>query len=223
MANDTINSIAGGASTQGISLTSTSKNEEIGKNEFLTLLVTQLKNQDPEAPMDSKEFAVQLAQFTQVEKLISIDEQMKAQNEASSMGSMAGYLGHHVVLNSQDVVVRDGTGSSMQVDLAQDAGSLKVQLLNSQGTVIGEKEFTDLGSGKHTLSLDGLTVPDGAYATQVVASSPFGGQTFSPPASTVGLVSGFIPGLNPMLIIDGKEVSLTDVREVTTISSDGNA
>ena len=54
MANDTISSISGGVSAQGISLTPTSQNEEIGKNEFLTLLVTQLKNQDPEAPMDSK-------------------------------------------------------------------------------------------------------------------------------------------------------------------------
>ena len=223
MANDTISSISGGVSAQVISLTPTSQNEEIGKNEFLTLLVTQLKNQDPEAPMDSKEFAVQLAQFTQVEKLISIDEQLKAQNEASTMGSMAGYLGHHVVLNSQDVVVRDGAGSALQVDLPQDAGSLKVQFLNSQGTVVGEKEFNDLSSGKHTLSLDGVGVPDGSYATQVVASSPFGGATFSPRASTIGLVSGFIPGLNPMLIIDGREVSMTDVREVTTVASEGNA
>lgn len=223
MANDTISGISGGSSTQGISLTPTNQNEEIGRNEFLTLLVTQLKNQDPEAPMDSKEFAVQLAQFTQVEKLISIDEQLKAQNEASTMGSMAGYLGHNVVLNSQDVVVRDGKGSALQVDLPQDAGSLKVQFLNSQGTVIGEKEFSDLGSGKHTLSLEGLGVPDGSYATQVVATSPFGGATFSPQASTVGLVSGFIPGLNPMLIIDGREVSMTDVREVTTVAPDGSA
>ena len=109
MANNAISGLASG-STTGVQLTSNNKNEQIGKDEFLKLLVTQLKNQDPEAPMDSKEFAVQLAQFTQVEKLISIDDKLTAQSDASKLGTLAGYLGHQVVLNSSAVQVQGGQG-----------------------------------------------------------------------------------------------------------------
>ena len=55
MANNALTGVGSGAA-QGVQLTSKNKNEQIGKDEFLKLLVTQLKNQDPEAPMDSKEF-----------------------------------------------------------------------------------------------------------------------------------------------------------------------
>ena len=68
----------------------TSKKDQMGQVEFMQLLIAQLKNQDPEAPVDSKEFAVQLAQFTQVEKLNSIDEKLGKQAD-NSLSSIAGY------------------------------------------------------------------------------------------------------------------------------------
>ncbi len=206
--------VQAGSTAQGVQLTSKNKNEQIGRDEFLTLLVTQLKNQDPEAPMDSKEFAVQLAQFTQVEKLISIDERMKAQSDAAAMGSIAGYLGHQVVLNSSSVDVRGGDGGQLQIELPRDASGVKVQFVNSRGAVVGEKALGELNAGKQVVSLKGSAVPDGAYAVKVVAMNRFGGGTFQPTASPVGLVSGFIPGPNPKLIVNGREVSVGDVREV---------
>jgi flagellar basal-body rod modification protein FlgD len=214
MSTSSTGGVTAGSTAQGVQLTPKSKNEQIGRDEFLTLLVTQLKNQDPEAPMDSKEFAVQLAQFTQVEKLISIDERMKAQSDAAAMGSMAGYLGHKVVLNSSTVDVRAGNGGQLQVELPRDASGVKVQFLNSSGAVVGEKDIGELNAGKQIVSLTGSGVPDGAYAVKVVAMNRFGGGTYQPTASPVGLVSGFIPGPTPRLIVNGREVSVGDVREV---------
>jgi flagellar basal-body rod modification protein FlgD len=206
--------VTAGSTAQGVQLTPKNKNEQIGRDEFLTLLVTQLKNQDPEAPMDSKEFAVQLAQFTQVEKLISIDEKMKAQSDAATMGSIAGYLGHRVVLNASAVDVKGGDGGQLQVELPRDARGMQVQFLNSNGAVVGAKDFGQLNAGKQVLSLAGSGVPDGTYAVKVVAMNRFGGGTFQPTASPVGLVSGFIPGPTPKLIVNGREVGVGDVKEV---------
>jgi flagellar basal-body rod modification protein FlgD len=214
MSTSSTGDVTASSTAQGVQLTPKNKNEQIGRDEFLTLLVTQLKNQDPEAPMDSKEFAVQLAQFTQVEKLISIDERMKAQSDAASMGSMAGYLGHRVVLNSSKVDVRSGNAGQLQVELARDASGVKVQFLNANGAVVGEKELGELNAGKQLLSLDSSGVPDGTYAVKVVAMNRFGGGTFQPTASPVGLVSGFIPGPTPKLIVNGREVSIGEVKEV---------
>lgn len=214
MSTNSTGGVSAGSTAQGVQLTPQKKNEQIGRDEFLTLLVTQLKNQDPEAPMDSKEFAVQLAQFTQVEKLISIDEKLSSQSDAAAMGSIAGYLGHRVVLNSRAVDVRGGNGGELQVELPRDAGGVKVQFLNSNGNVVGQKDLGQLKVGKQVVSLDGVSVPDGAYAVKVVATNRFGGGTFEPSAFPVGVVSGFIPGPNPQLIVGGREIAMGEVREV---------
>jgi flagellar basal-body rod modification protein FlgD len=206
--------VAAGSTAQGVQLTSKNRNDEIGKDDFLTLLVTQLKSQDPEDPVESKELAVQLATFAQVEKLTSIDARLKAQSDAAAMGSIAGYLGHRVVLNSSSVDVKGGKAGQLQVDLPRDSGGVKVRFMNSRGAVVGEKDLGQLNAGKQIVSLDGAGVPDGTYAVKVVAANRFGGGTFEPSASLVGLVSGFIPGPTPKLIVDGREVSVGDVREV---------
>jgi flagellar basal-body rod modification protein FlgD len=215
MTNNPLGGVTSGSSAQGVQLTSKNKNEQIGRDEFLTLLVTQLKNQDPEAPMDSKEFAVQLAQFTQVEKLISIDDKLTAQSEAATMGSMAGYLGHNVVLNSRDVAVKGGQGGQLQIELTRDSGTMEVQFINSRGALVGKKELAPLNAGKHIVSLDGVSTPDGLYTTRIIAKNKIGGGTFEPAFSTVGLVSGFVPGPNPKLIVGGREVDVAEVKEVT--------
>lgn len=195
------------------STTTKQRNDEIGKNEFMQLLITQLKNQDPEAPMDSKEFAVQLAQFTQVEKLISIDQKIGNQN--SSIGSMAGYLGQQVVMDSKDVTVAGGQGGQLQLNVAQDAASVEVQLVGKTGEVVGEVSLGALGAGKQLVSLEQLTVPDGVYGVKVSAISSRTGATFEPTALSSGLVTGFIPGPDPKLMVGGREVSVSQVREVT--------
>jgi flagellar basal-body rod modification protein FlgD len=202
--------LSGALSSAGI--TSPNKKAEMGKDEFLTLLVTQLKNQDPESPLDSKEFAVQLAQFTQVEKLISIDQKLASQ--ASATTSMAGYLGQQVVLNDSTVQAKGGDAGKLQLQLGQEATSVSVQLLNKAGAVVGEKTVGALKAGKSMVSLNDMKVPDGAYQVRVKALGKTGA-AFEPQAAVSGVVSGFIPGLDPKLIVGGREVSMSAVKEVS--------
>ncbi len=54
----------------------TATNTEVNKDAFLTLLVEQLKHQDPLAPQDGAQFIAQLAQFNSLEQLISINERL---------------------------------------------------------------------------------------------------------------------------------------------------
>lgn len=64
------------ASTQSQSSDTTSTDDIMGKEDFLTLLVTQLQNQDPLNPDDPTEFTAQLAQFSSLEQLFNINESM---------------------------------------------------------------------------------------------------------------------------------------------------
>jgi flagellar basal-body rod modification protein FlgD len=195
----------------------TTKKEQVGRDEFLQLLITQLKNQDPEAPVDSKEFAVQLAQFTSVEKLISIDDKL-AQQASQTGASMATYLGQEVTLSASQLQVKDGNAGSVTVNMPQAAAALEARLLNDKGEVVGTKTFGALSEGQSSLSLDGLKVPNGSYRLEVRAQSVNGAGEFRPEVAVTGIVTGFIPGLDPKLIVGGREVSMSEVQRVSVPS-----
>jgi len=180
----------------------------------MKLLIAQLKNQDPEAPVDSKEFAVQLAQFTQVEKLTSIEQKLASQNQ-NNIASMAGYLGQQVRLNSTEVTVTGGDGGQLEVDLNGASSSLTVQLKDKDGKAVGEKVFSNLPSGKNILTLEGLGVKDGAYGFSVSATRASGVGFYQPSAAVTGLVTGFIPGPDPKLVVGNREYSIGAVKAVT--------
>ena len=82
-----VNYSSGTASSTSTSTTKT--NNELGKDDFLQLLVTQLQHQDPLAPMEDKEFISQMAQFTSL-------EQMKNMNNAVQITQATSYIGKQV-------------------------------------------------------------------------------------------------------------------------------
>src|SRR5579872_6748043 len=59
-------------------------------NDFMTLLTTQLQNQDPLSPMDPTQFASQLTQFNSLEQLLAIRQDLDAQNQAAQIGTTGG-------------------------------------------------------------------------------------------------------------------------------------
>ncbi len=69
-----VNAVGSTYNDQSVSSTVSKSSQEIDQTEFLNLLVAQLKNQDPLNPMDNQEFIAQLATFSSLEQLISINE-----------------------------------------------------------------------------------------------------------------------------------------------------
>lgn len=66
--------------------TNTSSNSQLGKDDFLQLLVTQLRNQDPLNPMDDKEFIAQMAQFSTLEQMQNMNSSFNAVKAYSLLG-----------------------------------------------------------------------------------------------------------------------------------------
>jgi flagellar basal-body rod modification protein FlgD len=190
--------------------------DAIGQQEFLTLLITQLQNQDPLNPMDSQEFAVQLAQFSQVEQLISLNKKFDEgmQGAAGSVSTMAQFLGRQVALKDEPIQIAQGKGPSLMVDLPQGVQSLRVDFVDSENKVIGSQQVAEgLQAGKQVLSLDGVTVPDGEYEVRVMAVASTGSfQQLK--ARAVGIVEGFVLQPEPALIVGGQQVAMDKVEEV---------
>lgn len=122
------------------------KNDALGRNEFLQLLVAQMKNQDPLNPMDGQEMAAQLAQFSQVEQLIDINESL--QTVASSQVE----LGLAIEDLSEITVMQ---GDAMAALLEQ---SMAISTVGKTGVLDGDQMFVDReGNGAITVDTGTLT------------------------------------------------------------------
>lgn len=87
-------------SQSNVQRTGTGNNNNLGKDEFLKILITQLKNQDPTQPLQDKDFIAQMAQFTSVEQLTNMNSEMKLLRQ--SLGIASGLIGKNVSWSSTD-------------------------------------------------------------------------------------------------------------------------
>ena len=136
-----LNALMGYASGQTAGGPFTTASNSLGKDDFMLLLVTQLKNQDPFQPVENQEFVAQLAQFSTLEQ---------TQNMADNLGDMAGLQNQLLQLES----------------LAQGAGLLGKTVVYAKGDGVGqgegEVESLEVTSGGIVLHIGEDTVPLGA-------------------------------------------------------------
>ncbi len=195
--------------------------QNIGKEDFLKLLVTQLQHQDPLEPMDNTEFVSQLAQFSTLEGITNMDTRLEFIGDsilslnnfgaARLIGSEIKALGDIIVLNDSNV--------DISYQLQGDAANVKVSILNSSGSMVRQIETEGGGAGESSIVWDGRdsegnTLPPGSYSFTVTAESADG--------SDVGvdtLLRGFVEGVEyengvPFLLVGGKRVSMGSVVSV---------
>ena len=191
----------------------------VGQEDFLKLLITQLQNQDPLNPMDSQQFAVQLAQFSAVERLVSIDKKLgdgvNGTTGTNSVASLSQFLGKQVTLKDENVKISKGQGPDLNVEVPVGSKALRVDFLDVNGKPVGQENLKGVPTaGKQVLSLEGLTVPDGEYNV-VVKTVNSAGVFAEIPARATGLVEGFVLSPKPALIVGGQEVAVDKVEEVS--------
>lgn len=82
--------------------------QTLGKDDFLKILVTQLKNQDPMQPLQDREFIAQMAQFSSVEQLMNMATEMKTLRQ--SLGFASNLIGHEISWKGTDAEATDKSG-----------------------------------------------------------------------------------------------------------------
>jgi flagellar basal-body rod modification protein FlgD len=197
---------------------------ELGRNEFLQMLIAQLENQDPLNPQDATEFTAQLAQFSSLEQLLSIGEsidQLAESELVSQQLGAAGLIGREITaLGSQFAVGADGTPlAEPRFVLGSAAENATVNVLDANGRLVRTLSFGPLVQGEHAVDWDGLDqagqpVEEGIYSFRVSALS--GDTTVEAFNLVRGRVTGAIPGAsNPLLLLGDLAVPLASVEEVS--------
>lgn len=146
---------------------------------FLSLLTTQLKNQDPLSPLDSNQFTQQLVQMSGVEQqLLTNDLLQKLVSTSSSGLDMVGLIGKDARAESATANLANGKANWIY-SLDTAATNLKVEVLNAQGGVVAAVAPTDTKAGDHAFAWDGKDangrkMPDGTYTLRVTATDADG-------------------------------------------------
>lgn len=172
----TVTSTTSSTAAAGLgSSSTTATSAEDASERFLTLLVTQLKNQDPLNPVDNAQMTSQMAQISTVsgiEKLNTSIESMTSQFVQSQMLQGAALVGREVLVSGDTLSATD-TGLGGDFSLGSAADTVKVEVLNSSGTVVDTLSLGKLDSGRHSFEWAagaGKSV-DAGYRFRVSASS----------------------------------------------------
>lgn len=203
----------------------TNSRTQLGRQEFLTLLIAQLQNQDPLSPLKAHEFASQLAQFSTVEQLTQLNSRMDLQTGMIQLASLlseaafsSSLVGRHVVAEGNQVSIPDSGQGRIRVDIGGSGGRATLRLLDSSGTVVETRDLGSVAPGSQDIMLPS-DLPAGSYRYELEVIDADGNKV---PVSTftTGVVSAvqFKNGLI-FLRIGSLEISLDDLMEIGTASS----
>lgn len=215
-----------GASSEALSLSAATENN-LGKQDFLKLLVAQLAHQDPLQPMENSEFVAQLAQFSSLEQLVGVNTNLsllQVGQAAITNSSLAGLVGKEVEANGSALTLSQPGPAAINFELGGAAQSVTLTIRDSRGSVVRTLELGGRAAGVNTYTWDGknssgLQLPAGSYQIEVKATDG-AGASVSASTRLRGVVTGvtYKDGV-PLLEIGGTTVRVGDVVAVRAPSS----
>lgn len=163
---------------------------------FLTMLTTQLKNQDPTSPLDTNEFTQQIAQYSAVQQQVLANQNLEkliAASNQSAVTTAVSYIGKEIETAGNTGVVAGGQGAFSYI-LPSTAASVEITIKNSAGQTV----FTGAGrttSGRNLVVWDGVNSntgqqePDGVYTISINAKNG-SNQAITAETRAVAVVNG---------------------------------
>lgn len=180
---------------------------------FLSLLTTQLKNQDPLSPVDSNEFTAQLTQMAGVEQQLLTNDLLtgllKAQ-QGDGLTGAAQYIGKDATAVWAATRFEDGE-ANWSYELAADATDATLQVLDASGKVVWSGPAPDKTNGMHDFKWDGKTtgggqVDDGGVYTLKVVAKDGAGKAVDSQVLIRGRVTGVEMYDNTPFVIIGNSI-----------------
>ena len=194
---------------------------QVSKLDFMTLLVAQIKNQDPTSPMDNAQFTSQITQFSMLEQLETMSQSMEdnvAVGTAINNTAMLALVGRQVTVEGNDVTLTGGTANESMI-AASGNGRATVKITDSNGRVVRTYE-QDITKGLNTVTWDGkaddgTVATDGAYTISAEVKDNNGEAV-----KFTNLMTGAVSGLRysdnqAVVIVNGEEFFVSEIYKVS--------
>ncbi|MCR8915546.1 flagellar hook assembly protein FlgD [Marinobacter panjinensis] len=201
----------------------TKSGNELGKNEFMELMIAQLKNQNPLEPQDNGEFISQLAQFSSLEEMQSLSGSVDdvANQFRSTQALQASAMVGRTVLAPSSIGILGADGKiSGNVEVPASTSGLRISIENQAGERVRQIDMGSQQAGVTGFSWDGKdgngnSLPPGPYKVVAEASYPDGpeqlGTMMSANVDSVSLGKGGNITLN---LAGMGSIALSDVEQI---------
>src|SRR5271165_2318450 len=171
----------------------------LGGTDFLTLMLAQLKNQDPTSPVDSNTFLTQLAQLSEVQGINSLNTSFNALSGSLSSSQAlqaSSLLGHQALVSSGTATLATNGTVSGAVNVPQTTSQVVLNISDSSGALVGQINLGAQSAGLANYSWNG-TESNGSQAPpgQYTLSAQYAGATSGSTAATT-LVNGTIESVS---------------------------
>ena len=196
---------------------------ELGQEDFLDLMVAQLRNQDPMKPMEDGEFLTQMAQFSTSTGIQELKDSFKAFSESVTSGQTlqaANLVGRSVLAPTGVGRLETGGSLSGSVELPQSSGDVEVRILNQSGELVRSMALGQQAAGSVPFKWDGMNeqgqpVPAGDYLIEASADTGNGDEAAETLIATqvdnvtLNRSGGLLLGLD-----GGRSLELSEVRQI---------
>ena len=209
----------------------TGAQQVLGKDEFLQLLIAKLENQDPMSPMEDEDFVAQLAQFSSLEQLNNIADNLASSNEwdylqMQSINNVmaSSFIGKDIRAEFNGVYA-DGTNDpKISYTIDSPAERVNFTIKNAAGAIVAHLTENSIDPGVNSVSWDGTDssgnrVDEGYYYVEATAVS-IAGNELSVSLSLEGTVEAVVyrEG-SAYLRVNGTEIALSDVSTIAEAGS----
>ncbi|MEM6730074.1 MAG: flagellar hook assembly protein FlgD [Myxococcota bacterium] len=196
---------------------------QLGKDEFLQLLIAQLTNQDPLEPMSDQEFVAQLAEFSALEQQVLTNDQLgvlQVGQSAMVNAQVTSLVGGQATVVSREFAV-DASGGipGLELQLGTNAQTVTVNIVDESGTTVRQIELGSVASGRRDLAWDGLDsngqpVGEGTYTIDVFANDANGNEIDASMLVTAQVTGVTYESGAAQLLLGNVRVSPSSVLEV---------
>jgi flagellar basal-body rod modification protein FlgD len=223
-----MSTVSGTSSTSSTDSSTTTHKTTLDQEDFMTILLAQLKYEDPNEPMDDKEMASQVVQYSNLEALNNINEGVQTLVESTSSTSLTSgvnYIGKSIKSSGYNLTVNDGTVSTLYYSLGEAVTNVTANVYDKDGDLIRSESLGSKGIGDYTYvwdgkDTDGNVMADGTYGVIVRAENAEGEKVLVQ-AQISGVVTGVktSSGTVYLELADGRTVELANVTEVVNTAA----
>jgi len=212
------------ASTGGAGSTSSKQNAQLGQDDFLKLMTTQLNNQDPTQPMDNSQFLAQIAQFSAVSGIQDMQNSIKqlADSFLSNQTMQAASLvGRQIVAVGSNAMLSANGSLNGAIDLSQSTNQVAIGIYDSAGQLVKQIDLGPQSKGTIPFTWDGIkdngeNAGSGLYQIKAmanIAGTPQAMSTFV--ASSIDSVM-LDPASQKIMLntSSGEVIKIADVKQI---------